>query len=183
MNTDNIKQLIQNLRRGDDIEKSRTQFFDEIKTNTGHWCQTLSLRWLVSVVDTYADHGSAIEQSNAMIVSTFFNLVKMADTAKLLTMPSTHMLLLLQNDVVALYDEVNSLKITDDDMPNILFFRIDKKLQRTPVIHAFFNEIKKRLAQHSPTLTTLSQYHKGFYNLIFFEGRRHFLQPKQQNNE
>lgn len=174
MNTENLKQLIRNLRRGVDLEASKQAFFTEMEQNYTYWCDNLSLRWLISVADTYIDHGNPTESRNAMVISTYFNMVKIADTAMLLTQPNSYMLPRLLDDVVFMYDEVNSLKITSDDMPNILFFRIDRLMQATPVLNAFFEAIKTRLAKHSRTLK-IADYHKGFYNKIFFEGRKSFL--------
>lgn len=175
MNTENVKQLIKNLRRGDDLQQSKQQFFAEMRTNFRYWSQTLTLRWLVSVIDSFIDHGTETERRNAAIVSTYFNLVKIADTRLLLTVDNAILLPRLQQDVMFMYDEVNSLKITSDDMPNILFYRLNELLQTTPHINCLFEEIKKRLAHHSPTMQ-VAQYHKGFYDKVFFENRKHFKQ-------
>ncbi|MDH5524513.1 MAG: hypothetical protein OEY01_11055 [Desulfobulbaceae bacterium] len=173
MNTNNLQQLIQNLRRGDHLAVSKTEFFNEMNVNMPYWCNTLSLRWLVSVADTYIDHGTPTEARNAMVISTYFNMVKIADTSRLLSNPCRDMLPRLLDDVVFMYDEVNSLKITTDDMPNILFYRINELMQPTPALQMLFEEIKRRLAHHSQTMQ-IAGYHKGFYNKIFFEGRRNY---------
>lgn len=174
MNSNNIKQLIQNLRRGDNLEESKREFFTEIENNVSHWCQTLTLRWLVSIVDTYIDHGTPAEQPRAMMISVYFNMVKIADSSRLLTTPNRDLLPRMLDDVVFMYDEVNSLKITSDDMPNILFWRINNQLKTSPALLALFEAIKWKLAVNSQTMQ-IANYHKGFYKQIFFEGRRHFL--------
>ena len=174
MNSDNLKQLIKNLRRGDNLQESKAIFFEEIGKNYNYWCKKLTLRWLISVADTYIDHGTPTEQRNAMVISTYFNLVKIADTAMLLKQPNSYMLPRLLEDVVFMYDEVNSLKITSDDMPNILFYRIDRLMAETPHLQQLFEEVKLRLATHSTTLR-IASYHKGFYDKIFFEGRKTYL--------
>ena len=175
MTADELKQLIKNLRRGDDMEESRLRFFNEINTNTAAWCSNLSLRWLISVADTYIDHGTPIEARNAIIISVYFNIIKIADTARLLTTPNCDMLPRLLEDVVFMYDEVNSLRITQDDMPNNLFFRIDELLKITPPLQLLFEEVKKRLDQHSQTLK-ITEYNKDFYKKEFFANRRNFKQ-------
>jgi hypothetical protein len=174
MNTENLKQLIRNLRRGDNLEESKREFFAEMENNISYWCSKLTLRWLVSLVDTYADHGTPAEQPRAMMVSIYFNMVKIADTSRLLTSPNRNLLPRLLDDVVFMYDEVNSLKITSDDMPNILFWRINNQLKTSPVLLALFEAIKLKLAANSQTMQ-IANYHKGFYEQIFFECRRHFL--------
>lgn len=173
MNLENLKQLIVNLRRGDDVENSKDLFFTEIKKNAHIWAGNLDLRWLISVVDTYADHGTKIERSNALIVSTFANMLKISDTRLLLTAKDETLLPRLKQDVVYMYDGMNSLKITWDDMPNILWYRIDEVMNDTPEIQLFFEEIKLRFRNHSKTLQ-ISKYYPAFWEKIFFEGRRNW---------
>jgi hypothetical protein len=173
MTKERLIKLIQNLRRGDDLKKSKILFFSEVERNAEKWCKELTLRWLISIIDTYADHGNDIERSNALIVSTFANMIKIADTSLLLTRPDNSKLERLLQDVVYLYDEVNSLKITWDDMPNILFYRISEVMQKTPVIEIYFEEIKKRFRINSNMLK-ITQHYPKFWDKIFFEGRRHF---------
>ena len=173
MKQDTLILLIQNLRRGDDMERSKALFFREMSKNTSKWCNELSLRWLISVIDTYADHGTELEQSNAMIVSTFANLIKIADTKLLLTKYDYEMLPRLKENVVRMYDDLNSLMIQGDDMPNNLWFRIDEKLEKTPEIKLFFEEIKERFRKLSPMLT-ISRYSPHFWEKRYFQGRRNF---------
>ena len=176
MNIERLKQLIKNLRRGDNLEESKKQFFAELRDQEKmkYWCETLSLRWLVSVADTFIDHGTPTEARNAMMISIYFNLVKIADTSRLLTTPDRALLPRLLEDVVFMYDEVNSFKITDGDMTNALFFRIDKLMQPTPILNLLFDEVKKRLAKHSGTMQ-IADYHNDFYKKSFFENRKTFL--------
>jgi hypothetical protein len=173
MTKDELIKLIQNLRRGDQLEQSKELFFKEVENNSAKWCNELTLRWLISIIDTYADHGTDIERSNALIVSTFANLIKIADTSLLLTHPDSSRLPRLLQDVIYLYDEVNSLKITKDDMPNNLFYRISEVMRSTPAIEFYFEEIKKRLKKHSEMLK-ITQHNPKFWDKIFFEDRRHF---------
>ena len=177
MTLEELIKLIQNLRRGDDLEISKELFFNEVEKNAEMWCEKLSLRWLISVIDTFADHGTTIERSNALIVSTFANMVKIADTSLLLTRPDNSMLPRLLKDVVFLYDEINSLRIAKDDMPNVLFYRISEVMKKTPVIELYFEEIKKRFRMHSAMLL-ITQYYRNFWEKIFFEDRRHFKMSK-----
>lgn len=170
---DELIKLIQNLRRGDELEKSKKLFFKEVEINAEKWCNELTLRWLISVIDTYADHGTEIEKSNALIVSTFANLIKIGDTSLLLTRPDDSMLPRLMKDVVFLYDEINSLRIAKDDMPNVLFHRISDVMKQTPAIELYFEEIKSRFRENSKMLK-ISQYNPQFWDKIFFEDRRHF---------
>jgi hypothetical protein len=174
-----ITLTIKNLRRGDDLENSKELFFELIKANINEICKDFDLRWLISVVDTYADHGTELEKSNAMIISTYANMIKIADTAHFLVSTNNgrrvvkHKEVKLLQGVVYMYDGINSLQIKTDDMPNILFYRIDDRLKHTPELWCLFEEIKKRFAQHSPVMQ-IANYHKGFYDKLFFEDRKTF---------
>jgi len=173
MSEKNLIKLIKNLRRGKNIEKSKKLFFTELQNNYAKWCKELSLRWLISIVDTYIDHGMVIYRNNAAIISTFANIIKISDTAMLLHKRDDTLLSDLKNDVTYLYDGVYSFKITDGDMINNLFYRLDVILSETPELWAIFEEIIHRLAKYSHTLQ-IAEYHKHFYEKTFFEGRKSF---------
>ena len=74
-------------------------------------------------------------------------------------------------------NQINSLRIAKDDMPNILFYRISEVMKKTPVIELYFEEIKKRFRMHSAMLL-ITRYYRNFWEKIFFEDRRHFKMSK-----
>lgn len=178
MDKERLIKLIQNLRRGEDVFKSKIIFFREIKLNSDKWLKTLDLRWLISIVDTFADHGTPIEKSNAMIISTFANLIKIADTAIQLTRPDETKLQRLLEDVVYLYDGMNSTKIIRDDMLGVLWFRISDVMEKTPILGRFFEEIKERFKKNSQILK-ISQYDPQFWEPDFFSKRKNFRNYKK----
>lgn len=49
----NLEKLIQNLRRGNEIENSKKEFFNMVETQIDDLLKTLSLRWKISIVDIY----------------------------------------------------------------------------------------------------------------------------------
>lgn len=174
MKVDELIRLIQNLRRGDDLEASKQAFFAEFSTpeQVREWCSALSLRWLISVVDTFIDHGTTAERPRAMVISVYFNMVKMADTVNYLR-PEEN-LRRLANTMQLLYEDVGTVVLASDDMPNILFYRVADILHTTPHLHRIFEEIQHRLALNSPTMRAFSSYRTDFYTPAFYSGRRNF---------
>lgn len=170
-----IKKLIQNLRRGDDMENSLPAFLFIVENDIENICKTFTLRWLISVNDTYIDHGNDMEKRNAMAISIYANLIKMADTVfeYHVKKPIPERMEYMKTNVVHMYDKINSVMMATDDMPNILFYRFDELLQSTPVLHKLFEEIKQRFARQS-YMMQLAKHHKGFYDKIFFEDRKNF---------
>lgn len=178
-----VKKLIQNLRRGDEMEYS----YEVFKNFVNHIIQSqeikeISLRDLISIIDTFADHGNDIEKSSALTVSVFFNTLKISDTflkhsARLInTQPQS-------NGVFHLYDGVNSLRLAYDDMPSVLFFRIEKELLKSTFVYPIWKEVLIRLKLQSKTLQLASLQNPLFFEPQFFPGRKNFLGLEYPHNK
>jgi hypothetical protein len=169
-----ILQLIKNLRRGDDLEDSKKLFFWIITNNIDRIVIKFDLRDLISIVDTYADHGNELQKAQAMIISSFFNCIKISDTFLQYSDITPHTQP-ESNGVFHLYNGVNSLRLEYDDMPSVLFFRIRTVLKSDDVLSIIWTEILRRLSMCSNTLFLASEKNPYFFTPQFFPGRKNFL--------
>jgi hypothetical protein len=176
-----ILQLIKNLRRGDDLEASKEEFFMIITEKIAYMLEEFSLRDLISIVDTYADHGTDLQKAQAMMISSFFNCIKISDTFLQYIKSTESYERPSSNGVFHLYDGVNSLRIQYDDMPSVLFYRILRSLRNAPVLYILWNEILHRLRTNSKTLLLASCDNEYFFTPQFFPGRKNFLNVKYDN--
>jgi hypothetical protein len=168
-----IKPFIIALRRGEDVENNKRWFFDAVMSSYMH--MELSLRDWVSVVDTFADHGNEIERPRAVMISAFFNAIKMSDTMAWLSDVNPDKLAMATANMQYLYEEVGTIRLDFDDMPQILFYRMRYELNFCDVLRfIFFNKIMPVLSRESITLQTLSKNNKDFLKPVFFPGRRSF---------
>jgi hypothetical protein len=101
-------------------------------------------------------------------------MIKMADTALLLTRPDLSREKEMVRDVVHLYYDINSLRISYDDMPNILWYRTVDLLQDFPHLLGYYYSLVEHLKEVSPFLKLLHKYNPDFYKEEFFRGRKNW---------
>lgn len=182
---DRLKSLIKDLRRGTNQDKNNYHdfvFYVEVLFSDPFLSTCLLLRDKISIVDTFADHGRDTIRAQALIISTFCNLIKISDTflqyneIKTNKQPES-------NGVFHLYDGVNSLRLAYDDMPSVLFFRIERSLIYGSILFVLWRSILADLKQHSKTLHLASRQNPLFFEPQFFPGRKNFLGLEYPDNE
>lgn len=121
----------------------------------------LSTRWLVSICDTLADHGSAVEKANAMIVSTFVNLIKLSDTyVNLLEVPAISKANLQQQKAgIPLWDGLTEFSVKDGDMMRNLFNRIENSVSEAPLIQDIWHEILRKIKSNHCLVSNIAELH------------------------
>ncbi len=105
------------------------------------------LRWIVSLLETYVDHGNEIESRNALIACLFHKYEKMYATVL-----DNH-ILMKKNYDFNFHKEISGLKIKDKpDLMQNLFRRIDISLKETPIILKIFKEIIHRISSEQDSI-------------------------------
>jgi hypothetical protein len=159
-----VKKLIVALRRQQNTEANWTLFKNFIENNINIICKEFDTRWLVSIADTYIDHGNAIEKRNAMYISLIANFEKIWATKLLMfdiELNSLKLKRLKQNAIVPLWDGMYSFNINRGDMVNNLFDRLTGIMKETPCLFQIYNTIIAKLIDNkNSTLGTLNIYHK-----------------------
>ncbi len=122
-----ISQRIKSLRQG---KEDWLRFKETINESD---LSKISLRWLKSTADSYADHGTKEERLGGLIISMFSTCFKIADSG----------------NGGELYDGVMNLSTHDDTMGNLLH-RVRRELPAN--LQDLWEEVLTRTAEQSPTI-------------------------------
>ena len=152
------------IRREIELSKNVEIFFEILNHDINFLCDSLSTRWLVSVCETIADYGNPRQRLAAICISTLVNLVKMAESERLLRpeakcWPSQYM----EQWPHDLKDGMTSYHIRHGDMPRNLWRRMDDCLQDTPELQKILNTIIERLKSSENMLCRLADLNPGFW--------------------
>jgi hypothetical protein len=152
------------IRREQELSKNVDRFFEILNHDIHFLCASLSTRWLVSVCDTIADHGNPQQRTAGICISTFVNLVKLAESERLLCSdaercPARY----LEQWPHDLKDGMTSYHIHHGDMPRNLWRRMDACLHNTPVMQKIFETIMERLKSSENMLSRLAELNPGFW--------------------
>lgn len=143
-----LKRLIKTLRRRKDVDADWATFDRFVTSNIAEIVAAQNTRWLVSICDTYADHGPPAAARNAMIVSSFVNMVRFAETVKFVRpVVDPDRVLTARGRRVELYDGVSTFAIDEQDVFLNLTRRVNALLADDPVILPIWREVLTRLAQ------------------------------------
>lgn len=132
------------------------QFTD---TNITFITENFSLRWLLSVVDTYADCGNDIEKSNAMLIDSFFTFEKLRAGEK-----GLYDFVERQKKIMCMpvFDgaSLNSVNMEqgDDTLVNY-FHRIFNVLETTPTLLTIYKTYMESAWKHDSHFSTLSPHY------------------------
>lgn len=119
----------------------------------------LSSRWLVSVCDTFADHGeNPTQRAIAMSGSILVNSVKLFETElKNFYPPRPWPPKTRFRDTPALFDGLTPFWIEGGDMVTNLFDRLEKICELDPVAGQFTKEALERMLQNDTTFKRIHQ--------------------------
>lgn len=159
-----IKHRIIRLRRRTDDDW--TAFRNEVESNLDTILNHFDTRWLISVCDTYADHGDPVERRNAMLISLMVTWEKLSLSHRLaqgdLRNPDA--------DPAALHAMLEPQPLWDgmtcmvtSELANVLpnmFTRLTGLVSETPVIGRILRTVFDRMRAHDhSTLTFLNRHH------------------------
>lgn len=77
-------ELVVRLRRFEGVAHGWPRFREIVETELSAFLfKEARERWLISVADTYADFGNPVEKRNALLITTFFNMMKFTESHRL----------------------------------------------------------------------------------------------------
>src|SRR5262249_1730520 len=120
-------------------------------------------RWIVSALDTFVDHGEPAERANAMMIVTFANVLKLADTEYVLCDEPAYDAERLGGNVKnypCLWDGGKVLHLPDAVTFANMVNRMRKTLLPTPLFRLMFESLLNRARSHETLLTRLGRHHK-----------------------
>ncbi|MEO0423163.1 MAG: hypothetical protein AAF184_12550 [Pseudomonadota bacterium] len=162
-------ELVVHLRRGVDLEGSRGALFalTHHPETADFLARELSLRWLVSVLDSYADHAPGTEAAGAMALSVLVNTIKLAETERLIVSDPAHddtrRAQLAARFPTPLFGGVNAFRLESGDMVRNLFARLETVLQDEPFLIAAFARVRRELRTQPNLLSRLATYHPALF--------------------
>ena len=149
--------LIVFIRRGIDPDENWSKFRCLMASDYKTIIEELDTRWLVAICDTYADQGEDIEAIQALLISTFCNLIKLGDTFKLVCKNPDYDEAKLQIPPRELWDGVTSYLVCKGDMPRNLINRLNRRMGTNPVFRKLWNTVLARVSRSENFLTSLGK--------------------------
>lgn len=146
--------LIKDLRNSRNVDESWKSFRSIIEDNQDEIVANFSMRWLRSICDSYADFGDPIERRDALAISSFINMVRLAETARYIRGPIIpEKLEATRTDRVELYEELWTFSINRQDVYLNVAKRMARQLQGTGLMEKIWREVNKRFLQGDNVIT------------------------------
>lgn len=134
---------IRRIRRCEDMPGSWHKLRRTVESNLEEIATTFSARWILSICDSYADHATPIERRNAFLISLFVNMIKFADTSRMMRGPIDPSKLepLRSPDRPIVFSEMRCIHLGNSDTLLNLAKRMTILLAETPVLERLFQAI------------------------------------------
>lgn len=164
-----LAELIVRIRRGIDLDTARTAFFSlvEHEESADFLARALSMRWLVSALDTCVDHAPLSQAAGALALSALVNTVKLTETERLLLADPTHEPMrvhtIREAFPVPLFSGLNAFRIDSGDMVGNLFGRFEQLLMDEPFLYPAFQRIRCELKRQPNVFQRLAPYHPELF--------------------
>jgi len=129
-----IYKLIVELRNYRNVDENYDKFKRIVGDNIDEVTK-FNVRWLVSVVDTFADFGNPVVKRNAFMISLFVNIVKIGDTVFWNREPHGKV------GVVPTFNGLNTVDFNGDNMLLNLSARLNRIMKETPVLWKIWQKI------------------------------------------
>lgn len=137
-----LKKLLIRLRRGCNSNDWKN-FKNIFENDYEYYTSILPDRWIISVLDTYADNDEHIISRNAMIASNQVTMERWFHTYHNIFQSIKREDIIIKNR--RFYGEMITLNLKDDDAVKIYFNRILKVLNETPIILNIYKTLIKNL--------------------------------------
>ena len=180
-----LKPAIQHLRRNSDHAYFAHSFRPLIEAEPMHVARSLSLRWLISVLDTYADYGDQAEALGALLGVLIGNGEKLRQTERRVYHPSVEAPAQRVGPEPLFEDLTCFVSDRQADMHRHLARRLRSALRHREHLRIIIDEMIRRLgrredtllgrldAAHDRDLTTelrLGRDYKALYDRLFAAG-------------
>jgi hypothetical protein len=155
------------LRRGLEVEANFARFDVLVKENVEALVEEMDTRWLVSICDTYMDFGSPVDSRNAGMIVLLVNLVKLAETERMMlasTAQDGAEVARCGEDIYPLWDGVTTYLISGGDMPRNLFGRLSKLMEPTPVFGRMLEAVVERMREGDTLPARLGRHQERFFS-------------------
>lgn len=146
--------LIRELRNSRNTDESWKAFRSIVEANEDSIVANFSMRWLRAICDTYADFGEPLERRDALAISSFINMVRLAETVRYIRGPVIpEKLEATRSDRVPLYEELFTFHINKQDVFLNMAKRMARQLQGAGLMEKIWREVIKRFLQGDNVIT------------------------------
>ena len=136
-----------------------------VKNNIDDIVEKWNSRWILSIIDTYADLGTDIEKSNATLISHIFNSIRMMESyLELCHHPKMDEQYFQDIKQLPLWDGFLTFNLRYGNTMENCFSRVEQAVKATPILETLYTELLKRTLTNSNIFATLCDMHQN--NLI-----------------
>lgn len=156
------------IRRRESLDANLSLFFALIEHDEAgpFLARHLSLRWLVSICDTLADHAEPALASAALTLVVLVNLVKLAETERAFVRDPEHdpakIQSLIERHPVPLFGGMILCHPRRGDMPRNLFERIGRRVENHGFLERTYRRMLDELGAHPNLLSRLAALNPEF---------------------
>lgn len=157
---DQAKRLIAELRNRRDPKKNWTEFRNLIELHHELIVRTFSSRWLISICDTYADYAGDAQRRNALLISLFFNMIRVSDSLYEDCDVREERIQQIREGWPPFYDELHAINIDKQDTCLNLAKRLIRQLKDDCILYDVFTELLRRAKNNDNLITRLARRSK-----------------------
>lgn len=140
-----VQHLVKELRNSRDADANWAEMEALVRANQDEIIRTFSMRWLRSICDTFADLGNPTERRDALAISNFINLVRLAETEKFLRGPIIpERLAEAKSKRIPLYEELWTFHVDKQDVFLNIAKRMARQMRGTGLMEAIWREVVRR---------------------------------------
>jgi hypothetical protein len=164
-----VAELIVLIRRGVAMDAAAARLFSLTRhaESADFLARRLDLRWLVSVLDTWADHAAPESAATALALSVLVNTVRLAETERLVMRDPQHDPVKAQQLAdafpVGLFGGLNAFRLESGDMVRNLFARLEARTMDEPFLFAAFERLRGELRRAPSVFGRLCDYHPALF--------------------
>ena len=162
------------------IDYVMTKHFDSHHKH--HW----NSRWLLSIVDTYAEDGKTpVERANALNITSIITHAKLLDSyLAMVNDPTFNREKFLANrGQQPLWDGFLTVQLAYDDVFINFGNRLKSSLEKTPNLYKLFMELFKRMQESDSAYTMTCLRHNGFLYGSWWDINKRRPQWLEENKE
>jgi hypothetical protein len=153
-----IRWLVAELRNSRDVQANWSAVRELVEGDTQAVVSALSLRWLKSVCDTYADLAGPAQAAHALNVSNFLNMLRFAETIrKIRPVIEPSVLEVCRPSKTALYEGLTTFSIDKQDVFLNMCKRMERQFKNDNVVGAIWRAVLSRLHAGDNAITEFAR--------------------------
>ena len=162
-----VQALTLYLRRGVHTDSTFRCLRQLVEGNLDLVLEQLNSRWLISICDSYVDHGDPVAARNAALISAFLTWERLAATHARWADPTRNTNAVTEpvpERNVPLWDGLVTVHLMRGDTTCNLLARYTRLLAATPHLLRIWRELLERIRRHDSVLAALNEPHGHLFD-------------------